>query len=113
MKRDAFIDCCAEIVGANAVALSRSLHVDLVGVAVVSQDHRYPGHALPADETNLNGTLVAIGNDGGKAAFGKIDGLDRLAALLKDLAQRELDRFQLRLEQPEVGTRKTRRAGRR
>ena len=108
MQRHAFIDCLAQFVGANAMPLAGGLHVNLVEVAVAPQQYRQACHALASNEADLDGSTVTVGDDIGKPAIRKIDGLDWLAAPLKHLAQREIDRFQMRLEQPEISTRKAR-----
>jgi hypothetical protein len=42
--------------------------------------------------------LVAVGDDGSKAAIWEIDGLDGLAGRFQNFAQRKIDRFKMRVE---------------
>jgi len=75
------------------LTLSRRLDEDFVIVAVIAEHHGQAGHALAPDEAHLDRSAVAIGHNGCESALGKIDGFDRLAAPLQDLAHWKVSRF--------------------
>ena len=79
------------------MSVSRRLHERLVLIAVAAKDHWQPGHAFAADHANFDGTRITVGHDGGKTRLGKIDGFDRLAAPLQNLAHRQVSGLQVRL----------------
>ncbi len=74
--------------------LDEALERGLVG----AQHDGRSGHALPADDADLDLAAAAVGGHRREAHLGEVDVLDGLIGLAQDLAQIELDRLQVRLE---------------
>ena len=59
------------------MACAGGLNIGVVGRAILTQHQRQAGHALAADDANLNARLAdAVSDDGGKAALDEIDTVD-------------------------------------
>ena len=62
----------------------------------MAEQNREAGHALTADDADFDRLLsAAVGDDGGKAALGKIDAVDPPVRLLQDLADRKVHVFEV------------------
>ena len=77
-----------------------------MGRAVVAHHDIDAAHALPSNDPDLDLAAPGSGrNDGSEAAFGEISVFDRLVAVFKRLAEVKVKRFQVRLNQAEIGPR--------
>ena len=90
VESSALLDSVAQIVCPHTQTLPRGLHVGLVVAAVAAEHHGQAGHTLAADEADFDG-LTSVDHNGGKAAFGEIDGCDLLVGASQDLPQRKVN----------------------
>lgn len=96
------------MIGLQILSLAGNLHVSLMQRAIrIAQQQRYARHAIAADHADLD-WIVPVGDHGGDAAVKEIDTLDAPVAGLQLLANRQVDGFEMRLEESRIGARQAR-----
>ena len=84
MQRRNLLVCRAQVGRADAQATTSGLDVSLMLCAIVPQHNSQAGHALAADDADLDARLIrAVGDNGGKTRFHEIDLVDTLLAPLE------------------------------
>src|SRR3954452_15231731 len=109
MQRDAAAVRVPEVLGTDPQPRPGSLDECLMRRAVAAEDYRQTGHALAADEADLDAGFAASFRDhGGKAGLDEIDVVDSSFARLEHLLHWKVEGFQVWLQQVEVLARKAR-----
>lgn len=101
-QRGTLVQAIPQLVDRNAIAGTRRLHVGRVLRPACTHDDRKPGHALSANQANLDAANRRLGNDGRKASRWKIDVFDVPVRNLQLLSQRQIDGSQMRRQQREI-----------